>query len=173
MKRIVLMLMMVSTICYAERVPITLEYAKTPSQHSFGLMQRKSLPEDQGMLFIYPEKNYLSIWMFNCFIDLSVAFLDESLRIQEIRELKAYPEKMDPRRPVFSYQDLSLYPIDDPIVQFFMKNSVHSSIKTQYVLEMNAGWFYTHRISIGDRLVFDASNPKAYIEKAYIEKSYR
>lgn len=163
MKKIVLMMLMVSGLCFAGRIPIELEYAKTEVQQTLGLMQRKELGTNQGMLFIYPKAEVRSIWMFNCFIDLSVAFLDDRLRILEIHELKAYPEMMDPKRLVLTYQDISLYPPYDPITQFFMQQSVQSSAKTSYVLEMNAKWFYNHRVTVGDQLIFNENSTKAYI----------
>lgn len=163
MKKIVLMMLLVSGLCFAGRIPIELEYAKTEEQQTVGLMQRKELGTNQGMLFIYPQKKIHSIWMFNCFIDLSVAFLDDHLRIQEIHELKAYPEMMDPKRPVLKIQDIFLYPANDPITQFFFNRSVQSSVKTSYVLEMNAKWFYNHHVFAGDQLIFNENSSQAYI----------
>lgn len=163
MKKILLMMLMVSRICFAGKIPIELEYAKTEQQQTLGLMQRKELGTNQGMLFIYPKAEVHRIWMFNCFIDLSVAFLDDHLRIREIHELKAYPEMMDPKRPVLALEDISLYPPSDPIFKFFMQQSVQSSVKTSYVLEMNAKWFYNHRVTVGDQLIFNENSAQAYI----------
>ena len=163
MKKILFLMMLVSGICYAGRIPIELEYAKTEQQQTLGLMQRKELGANQGMLFTYKEAEVHRIWMFNCFIDLSVAFLNDHLRILEIHELKAYPEMMDPKRPVLTLKDISLYPPYDPITRFFMQQSVQSSAKTSYVLEMNAKWFYNHRVTVGDQLIFNENSSQAYI----------
>ena len=100
--------------------------------------------------------------MFNCLIDLSLAFLDEDSVITEIRQLKAYPEKMDPKRQVLSLKDLKKYPFFDPILIFFYKNQVSSSKKAQYALEMRSGWFREKGVKVGDRLVWERSSPHAY-----------
>jgi len=150
-------------ITFAQRsVPINIEQAATVEEKTWGLMQRKELPENHGMLFIYQRPQKLSFWMFNCLIDLSLAFLDEDSVITEIRQLKAYPEKMDPKRQVLSLKDLKKYPFFDPILIFFYKNQVSSSKKAQYALEMRSGWFREKGVKVGDRLVWERSSPHAY-----------
>lgn len=119
----------------------------------WGLMGRKHLPPNHGMLFVYSQEKYLSIWMFNTWIDLSLAFLDSNRRILEIHELKAYPEMMDPMRVIRSPRDLSLYSSEEAVVQFFMKRGVASSIPAKYALEMNKNWFADRKVKVGDVLV--------------------
>lgn len=147
-------------------VEITLEHAKTPSELAWGLMQRHSLPKDHGMLFHFKKSTIASIWMFNCYIDLSVAFLDKDLIIQEIHELKAYPEKMDPSRPVLRLRDISLYRSYDPIMEFYRNNSINSSQPTSYALEMNAGWFAENQINEGDKLHLLEDTTRGYFSKS-------
>jgi hypothetical protein len=115
-------------------------------------MGRSFLPENQGMLFHYTPPLCPKLWTFNCYIDLSVAFLDENQVIFSICNLYAYPERMDPQRPVRNVQDMALYPYSDPIVQFFLEKSVGANAPTSYVLEMNHGWFKRNGIKIGDHL---------------------
>lgn len=149
----------------AEQIAIVLEHAKTEEQMMWGLMQRESLPENQGMLFHYPCAKKSSIWMFNCLIDLSVAFLDSEGKILEIYELKAYPEKMDPKRPVYSIDHLTkLYPADDPILSFFRKNKVVSTLPAHYCLEMNAHWFKEHSVKPGDFVTWDEKSGTVFTE---------
>lgn len=124
-------------------------------------MQRKNLAENHGLLIHYPAVMPVSIWMFNVQIDLSVAFLDENGRILQIEELKSYPERMDPARPVYTISDFNRYPKDDPILIFFQETKVRSQMPVKYALEMNAGWFRKNRIFVGDKLVFTTT--KAYI----------
>ena len=142
-------------------IPITLEHAVTPEQHSWGLMGRESLPPSHGMLFHYATSKRMSVWSFNCHIDLSLAFLDSRGVILEIQDLKAYPEAMDPARPVLSPRDLSKYPLNDPITRFFIRNSVTSKKPATYLLEMNAGWFSENNVNVGDVLI---SQKESYIQ---------
>ena len=53
-----------------------LEVARTPSERSYGLMERASLPEDAAMLFVYEGERYLSFWMKNILIPLDILFLN-------------------------------------------------------------------------------------------------
>lgn len=146
-------------------VPLTLEHAATPEQREWGLMGRTELAIDHGMLFSYSQPKILSFWMFNCFMDLSLAFLDASGRIQEIHPLKAHPEKMDPSRPVKTPQDLALYPSNDPVVLFFRSQRSTSSQKTQFALEMRENWFRDKGVKVGDQLIWSKNTPFAYFIK--------
>ena len=85
------------------------------------------------MTFNYEAPQRLSIWMYNTWIDLSVAFLDDNKVIREIYELKAYPDQHDPN--------------------FFRVREASSSFMASYALEMNAGWFKAHGVKLGDRVV--------------------
>lgn len=141
---------------HAEKaIPLSFEVASSPQEIMWGLMGRRHLPPDHGMLFVYPQEKFLAIWMFNTWIDLSLAFLDSNLRVLEIHEMKAYPEMMDPRRVVKSPRDLGLYSSGESIVQFFLNRSVHSSVPVKYALEMNKHWFSLRGVKIGDTLVLD------------------
>jgi hypothetical protein len=130
--------------------PFTFELATSSNQRSWGLMGRKELPHHHGMIFIYPSSNILSLWSFNCYIPLSVAFMDEEKVIRDLQDLDAYPEKMDPERPVYSLEDLSQYPSYDPILRFFQSKSIRSSVPTKYAMEMNLNWFDENEIKKGD-----------------------
>lgn len=134
---------------------ITLEHAWTTEQINWGLMQRTALAENHGMLFHYGRPTRPTFWAFNCYLDLSIAFIDNSKVITEIKNLDAYPEKMDPSRPVNDLQDMAKYRPEDPIVQFFLQHAVTSSAPIQYVLEMQAGWFEKNDVHVGDRITWD------------------
>jgi len=100
---------------------ILVEIACTPETRERGLMFRKNLPRDQGMLFVYPSERYLSFWMKNTFIPLSAAFIRADGWICQI-------EKM---QPLTLTRHLSKMPV-------------------KYVLEMNQGWFERNGVSVGD-----------------------
>lgn len=72
-----------------------LELALDPATRYRGLGQRLSVPEDGGMLFVFPESRSLSFVMRDCPIPLDVAFLDASGRIVAIHEMRPEP----PRAP--------------------------------------------------------------------------
>lgn len=130
--------------------PITLEHAQRNHEIAWGLMQRSELPDNHGMTFNFKSSEKRSFWSFNCLIPLSIAFLDERKIIREISSLKAFPEMMDPNRPVNNYRDLKLYPPGDPIISFFSIHSTSPTAPFQYALEMNKGWFSKHQVKVGD-----------------------
>lgn len=148
--------------CMAEEIPITLEFARTNEQRIWGLMQRPCLAENQGMLFYSPSG---CIWMFNMLIDISVAFLDGESKIIAIADLKAYPDMMDPNRPVRNMVELKAYSSRDKIYQFFLDKSYRVPKNAQYALEMNKEWFSRHGVQIGDKLVWSKNSLKGYIMK--------
>lgn len=99
------------------------EVAISEDERSLGLMHRKSLGRDRGMVFVYPEEEKLSFWMKNTLIPLSIAFCREDGRITEI-------QKMEP-----------------------MDEMSHVSREPgMYALEVNQGWFEENGIRVGDRV---------------------
>lgn len=154
--------------CYlsADSPQFFVEQVKTPKQKKWGLMQRHYLPENQGMLFLYSRPSKPMFWSFNCYIDLSVAFIDVKRRIREIKPLYAFPEKMDPKRPVLSFHDFSKYSSRDPIIIFFRKKGVSPSTPITYVLEMNLTWFEKNGVKVGDVLHLDSETKSAFFESS-------
>lgn len=106
-------------------VPISVEIADTPALRERGLMQRDSLPDDAGMLFVYADEQVRSFWMRNTKIPLDIAFIDRNGSIVSI-------EQMQPQTDA---------------------NTVSSS-PAMYALEMNQGWFEANGVGVGDRLEF-------------------
>ncbi len=100
------------------------EIAATPSARTCGLSQRDSLPEDSGMLFVFPTSRNASFWMKDTRIPLSIAFLDDAGRIVGIQ--KMIPLNIEKR-----------YRSNQPV---------------RYALEVNQGWFNQNGISVGDRI---------------------
>ncbi len=106
-------------------IEIEVEIADEESERSKGLMFRESLPENRGMLFVYPEERPLGFWMRNTLIPLDIAFIDREGRIVDIQQ-------MQPRDETTHY----------------------SKAPAMYALEMNEGWFAAHDIEVGDRVEF-------------------
>ena len=65
---------------------IKVEVAKTPSQITTGLMYRKNMDPDSGMLFVFDKKSSLSFWGLNTYIALDLAFIDDD-KIIDIKEI--------------------------------------------------------------------------------------
>jgi len=101
------------------------EVAQTPEERSYGLMGRKHLGKDEGMLFIFETEDYHGFWMKDTFLPLSIAFIGKDGRIVWITEMK--PLTLDSHVP------------PKPIL---------------YALEMNKGWFSSHRVKVGDEIRF-------------------
>jgi uncharacterized protein len=103
--------------------------ADTPSKIENGLMFIKILPENEGMLFVFPGKIYGGFWMKNTFIPLSIAFLDSDGKILKILDME----------PCIGNK----CPIYDPKLFY------------QYAIEVNLGWFAMNQIEEGDYVKFN------------------
>jgi uncharacterized membrane protein (UPF0127 family) len=104
------------------------ELAATLETRTRGLMERPSMPVDQGMLFIFEVAQPLSFWMFNTLIPLDIIFADAERRITSIHA------SVPPCRP----------PLRCP--------TYPSHGLAQFVLEVNAGTVANTGIGVGDEL---------------------
>ena len=102
---------------------LTAEVASDDSQRSTGLMYRRMLPENRGMLFVFAQTALHGMWMKNTFVPLSVAFLDREGVIINIADMEPHVEK------------------------------THSATRpAKYALEMNQGWFKKRGLKAGDKV---------------------
>lgn len=121
----------------AEIIPIqiagerlSVEVVDTPEERRQGLMNRESLPEDQGMLFVFESEDFRSFWMKDTKIPLSIAFISDDGVVMEIAEMEPY----------------SL-------------DSVKSTYQAKYALEVNRGTFERLGITPGAEIVFPGRRP--------------
>lgn len=127
------LLLLISPIALAQPVPIMelragfhrieAEVAATQAVRMQGLMQRRSLGSNQGMLFVFPFADRHCMWMRNTLIPLSVAFLDEEGKIINIEEMKPQTE-----------------------------NNHCAAAPARFALEMNKAWFSAKGINPGIRI---------------------
>ena len=97
------------------------EMCATPREEQTGMMFRKSMGENDGMIFSLPYTQQASFWMKNCFVPLSAAYIDPDGVIQEIHPLQ---------------------PQDTNAV-------LSASNNIRFVLETPQGWFDKHNIKPG------------------------
>ena len=67
---------------------LSAEVAATTETRSQGLMHRRMLPENRGMLFEYAAPDYRRFWMRNCRIPIDVAYINKDT-VEEIHAMKA------------------------------------------------------------------------------------
>jgi uncharacterized membrane protein (UPF0127 family) len=103
--------------------PLKVELAIEEPQRLQGLMYRKSLGKEDGMLFIFDEPGYHSMWMKNTLIPLSVAYVDKDGVILNILD-------MEP-------QTLDSHTAAGPAV---------------YAIETNKGWYAEKKVKAGDKV---------------------
>ena len=107
---------------------IQTELAATEKSRERGLMFRKSMPEDRGMLFVFEKEARLSFWMKNTRFPLDIIWIDQNKKIVDIYEY-ALPCK-----------DVC--------------KTITPQANAQFVLEVNAGFAEKHGIKVGDSLNF-------------------
>ena len=70
-----------------DEVFVDVEIAQTDEQRATGLMNRESLPDDAGMMFMYFQPTTSGFWMKNTKIPLSIAFVGEDQTILKIMDM--------------------------------------------------------------------------------------
>ena len=112
---------------YNKNIKFNVEIAKTIEERRTGLMYKKKLLNNEGMLFIFPREKIIQLWMKNTYIPLDVIFISEN---KVIVDIKKNMEKLS-------------------------ETIVKSKVKSRYALEFNAGLINKFDIRIGDKVLFN------------------
>ena len=103
-----------------------IELADTDAARRRGLMFRKSMPADQGMLLDFRAERRVGIWMKNTYIPLDLLFINNAGKI------------------------IHLHHGAEPL----STTTITGGNRVRAVLEINAGEIEQHGISVGDRVIF-------------------
>lgn len=77
---------------------LEVELALTTRQKSYGLMNRKTLDPDKGMLFVFRNPEILSFWMKDTLIDLDIGYFDKDLKLIDVHTMRVLqPSDSDPK----------------------------------------------------------------------------
>ncbi len=127
-------------ITLAENI-IEVQLALSDDERQKGLMHRKEIGENQGMLFVFPNKQQMGFWMRNTNIPLDIGYFDSKGVLKEIY-------------PMYPHDEKSIKSISDQI---------------QFALEMNRGWFSNKGVRIGSAI--EINQLKNNIEKRGFDSS--
>lgn len=116
--------------------PLTVEVARSEAQRTQGLMERRSLAEEAGMVFLFdePQGAEEGFWMFRTRIPLDIAYLDAEGRIVAIRQ-------MEPCQSSYAQACQAE-------ARAYAPGAPYSA-----ALEVNRGWLEERGIGVGDRVV--------------------
>jgi uncharacterized protein len=115
--------------------------ADTDEKRAYGLMNRKALDFDKGMLFKFPYPHHLKFWMKKTYIPLDIAFIDDDLQITQIA---------------------SMSPLNT--------NQVMSQKPCRYAIEVNRGWFEKNKVKEGCYITGVLKKDMKLISKVTVEK---
>ena len=104
---------------------VSAEIAEKTEDRNHGFMERKTIPDGTGMLFVFEKDQILSFWMKNTPHPLSIAYIDSKGKIRNIYDMTPY----------------SL-------------SSIISTVSVRYALEVPQGWYKKNGITEGDAVVF-------------------
>jgi hypothetical protein len=115
----------------SRRVTLAVEVANTVETRAYGLMFRKTLDENAGMLFVFEQEGKWGFWMKDTLIPLSIGFIDRQWRLLEVQDMAV---AVDPQT--------GPWPIYEPRAAY------------RYALEVNQGYFMRKGITAGARFEF-------------------
>jgi uncharacterized protein len=107
-------------------VTLAVNIADDEAKREYGLMNRRSLPADEGMLFVFDppaSAQQVGFWMKDTLIPLSIAFVEPNLVVESLDEMEAQSEQVH-----YAPRDYA------------------------YALEANQGYFTRHGVAPGDKV---------------------
>lgn len=110
--------------------PLTVEWAVTGAEQEQGLMYRRKMADDAGMIFDFGDDDIRVFWMKNTYLPLDMLFVDSSGTVRHI---------ITGARP-------------------FSEERLPSQARVRYVVEVNAGTVEKWSIDVGDRVMFRSGN---------------
>ncbi len=113
---------------------VKLEVADTDEKIQRGLMFRRSLPEQDGMVFLFRPPRPVRFWMFNCFISLDMIFINNGHIVKISQDVPPCKDS-DPKK-------CPLYPAD-------------GEVGVTEVVEVTAGYCKRHGVKEGDSVKFE------------------
>jgi len=116
---------------------ITADVVDTPAARERGLMFRRSLKPDYGMLFVFPGEMPLGFWMKNTYVPLDIVFIGADKRVTGIH---ANVRASTPKMP------------DEEVAR--------AGGYGQYVLELPAGAAKRWKLRKGAKLKFEVAIPE-------------
>ena len=102
---------------------LTTEVARTEPERQTGLMFRRDLPDDAGMLFVFPFDDFRAFWMHETPLPLSIAYVARDGTITQIADMQSFDEGLTPSRE-----------------------------QVPFALEVHQGWFRAAGVREGDRV---------------------
>lgn len=121
----------ISVLTGDSSVNVSVEIANSKSERRKGLMYRRELGLNEGMLFVFENEDSRSFWMKNTYIPLDIVFLDSDGVVLNVEE--AYPQ------PNTSEEELKNY---------------YSDGEAQYALELNSTFSEKYGLNTNDRVKF-------------------
>ncbi len=97
------------------------EMALSGQQQMTGMMWRTNMPENTAMIFVHPTPRRASYWMKNCYVPLSIAYIDTAGVILEIHDMQPHNTN----------------------------SVVSAATNVRFALETPQGWFQRHNVSTG------------------------
>lgn len=121
------------SLSIGDKTTISVEIADTPEKTTLGLSYRDSLPENQGMLFIFPESHIPTFWMKGMKFPLDMIWIDENNTIVDITQNVPYPS---------------------PGTMEFELPHYSPNLPAKMVLEVNSGFVERNNVEVGDSIGF-------------------
>lgn len=114
---------------------LVVEVADTDEKRRNGLMHRKGLASNAGMIFVYDKEKTQSFWMKNTYIDLDLGFFNKDRVLVDVQQMDGLSSS--------SQEDIP---------------RVSSRFPAQFALEVNQGWFQEQNINLGESFILEPLN---------------